>query len=455
MEQVCVECVLRQEDLLSALNLLEEAVVIIDNKGAIKYVNSAFANITGIVESEKIDESIYDFVGERTLTKMLETGEPIFNYHTTIIKNNIEVVSNVTPIMLNQKITGAVIVFKNYTTEKSLIDQIQENMLKIKKLNDKINQVTTSKYTFQDVHGNSKILKKSLQNAERHAKKDYNILIKGEYGTGKTLFAHAIHNISSRKNNPFLQVNCKGISERMMECELWGCTKEYYSKKHKYKVGKFEIAHGGTMFFNEISDLNIGIQQKFLNMLQKMEIEKSTDVRVIAATNRDLPKLVSEGKFSHDLYYCLSTGQVNIPSLKERKEDLSMLINNSIIKLNKKLHKKVKGLSKNAEELLHCYNWPGNVKELEDVIEKVMLKVDENFLSKDSFIQHVSQFKNVPSRDWEIIPIDEIEQIMIQKAIAKFGDSVEGKRRAARALNISLATLYNKLKKIRTTDYYR
>jgi transcriptional regulator with PAS, ATPase and Fis domain len=141
--------------------------------------------------------------------------------------------------------------------------------------------------------------------------------------------------------------------------------------------------------------------------------------------------------------------EITIPSLRYHKEDLSMLSNNLIIKLNRKLGKKVKGLFKDAEEALYNYDWPGNVRELENVIERVMVTVDEEIITKKNLIQHVSQFKNTPEKDMDLIPIDRMEQILIKKAIIKFGNTVEGKRRAAQALNISLATLYNKLKKNR------
>jgi transcriptional regulator with PAS, ATPase and Fis domain len=139
--------------------------------------------------------------------------------------------------------------------------------------------------------------------------------------------------------------------------------------------------------------------------------------------------------------------EITIPPLRVRKEDLPVLVNNLIVKLNRKLGKKVKGLSRDAEEILYSYDWPGNVRELENVVERVMVTVDDEVLTKRNFVQHVSQFKSLPERDVELLPIDQMEQILIKKALAKFGNTVEGKRRAAQALNISLATLYNKLKK--------
>jgi len=196
--------------------------------------------------------------------------------------------------------------------------------------------------------------------------------------------------------------------------------------------------------------------QKLLKDIEEkeMEFEKiggnqtiRVDVRVIAATNRNLRDLIRKGEFREDLYYRLNVVEITVPPLRVRKEDLPVLVDNLIVKLNRKLGKKVKGLTKDAEEVFYSYDWPGNVRELENVVERVMVTVDEETLTKKNFIQYVSQLKAVPERDIELLPIDQMEQVLINKALVKYGNTVEGKRRAARALNISLATLYNKLKK--------
>ncbi|MGB9825917.1 MAG: sigma-54 interaction domain-containing protein, partial [Desulfofundulus sp.] len=254
--------------------------------------------------------------------------------------------------------------------------------------------------------------------------------------------------------------NCAAIPDSLLESEFFGYTKGAFTGAVKSKIGKFELAHGGTIFLDEIGDMNLNLQGKLLRVLQEMEFERvggtqtiKVDVRVIAATNRNLRELIRQGRFREDLYYRLNVVEITIPPLRVRKEDLPILINNLIIKLNRKLGKKVKGLSKDAEEILYGYDWPGNVRELENVFERVMVTVDEEVFTKKHFIQHVSQFKVSPERDIDLIPIDQMEQLLIRKAIAKFGTTVEGKRRAAQALNISLATLYNKLKKGRSEDF--
>lgn len=445
-----------QGELSTILNSVQEAIEVVDEKGIIKYVNPAFTKITGIPASERIGKNIYDVSPEGALAKVLETGKHIFGHRTTVGGSNAEVISNASPIIVDGESRGAVVVFNHFTDIMNLMEQLKQSTAVIETLSDKFGQVTTSKYTFRDILGANLELRKCIQIGERAARSDSTVLLTGESGTGKELFAHAIHSASARRDKPFIKVNCAAIPENLLESEFFGYVKGAFTGAIKSRIGKFELANGGTIFLDEIGDMDRNLQGKLLRVLQEMEFERvggnetiKVDVRVIAATNRDLHELIRQGKFREDLYYRLNVVEINIPPLRHRKEDLPILTNNLIVKLNRKLGKKVKGLSQDAEDVLFSYDWPGNVRELENVVERVMVTVDEDILTKNHFIQHVNQLREVPDKDIELIPIDQMEQILIRKAMAKFGVTVEGKRRAARALNISLATLYNKLKKVK------
>lgn len=448
-----------QGELSTILNSVQEAIEVVDEKGVIKYVNPAFTKITGIKASDRIGKNIYDVSPEGALAKVLKTGKRIFGHRTTVGGSNAEVISNASPIIVDGETRGAVVVFNHFTDIMKLMEELKQSTSIIETLSDKFGQVATSKYTFKDILGNNQELKKCIRLGERAAKSDSTVLLVGESGTGKELFAHAIHSASARRDKPFIKVNCAAIPENLLESEFFGYVKGAFTGAVKSKIGKFELANGGTIFLDEIGDMNPNLQGKLLRVLQEMEFERvggnetiKVDVRVIAATNRDLHELIRQGKFREDLYYRLNVVEIRIPPLRYRKEDLSVLTNNLIVKLNRKLGKKVKGLSKDAEEILYSYDWPGNVRELENVIERVMVTVDDEILTKNHFIQHVSQLREVPDKDIDLIPIDQMEQILIRKAMAKFGATVEGKRRAAQALNISLATLYNKLKKVKVEN---
>lgn len=446
-----------QGELATILNSVQEAIEVVDEKGIIKYINPAFTRITGIEASERIGKNINDLSPDGALVKVLETGKSIFGYRTTVGGSNAEVISNASPIIVDGKNQGAVVVFNHFTDIMKLMQELQQSNTMIEVLSDKLEQMATSKYTFNHILGNSYDIKKCIQLGERAAKSNSTVLLTGESGTGKELFAHAVHHASARRNKPFIKVNCAAIPETLLESEFFGYAKGAFTGAVKSRIGRFELANGGTIFLDEIGDMNLNLQGKLLRVLQEMEFERvggnqtiKVDVRVVAATNRNLHDQIRQGKFREDLYYRLNVVEINIPPLRVRKEDLPELINNIIIKLNRKLGKKVKGLTRDAEEVLYSYDWPGNVRELENVVERVMVTVDADILDKTHFIQHVSQLKDVPEiSEAELIPIDEMEQILIRKAMSKYGGTVEGKRKAAQALNISLATLYNKLKKVK------
>ncbi len=449
-----------QGEMSAILGSLQEAIEVADVSGTIKYVNPAFTRLTGIPEKERIGKNIFDISPDGALAAVLRTGKPIYGQRTKVGGCDAEVVSNSAPIIIDGKMEGGVVVFQHLTDMMNLMEELKKSSTIIENLTDKLGQVTTSKYTFDDIVGNSSELRKCISLAEKAARSNSTVLLLGESGTGKELFAHAIHASSSRRENPFIKVNCAAIPETLLESEFFGYAKGAFTGAVKSKIGKFELAHGGTIFLDEIGDMNLLLQAKLLRVLQEMEFERvggnqtiKVDVRVIAATNRNLRELIRQGKFREDLYYRLNVVEITIPPLRVRKEDLPALVNNLIHKLNRKLGKRVKGISKDAEEVLFSYDWPGNVRELENVIERVMVTADEEFLSKKNFIPHINQFRIHPERDIDIMPLDQMEDMLIRKAIAKYGNTVEGKRRAAQALNISLATLYNKLKKVKPVAY--
>lgn len=448
-----------QSELAIILDSVHEAIEVADKNGTIKYVNPAFTRVTGIPETERIGKNIHEVSPDGALATVLKTGKNVFGHRTKVGGSNSEVISNAAPIHVDGNLTGGVVVFQHLTDVMKLMEELHQSTSLIENLSEKLGQVTTSKYTFDDIVGTSQELKKCIQIADRAARSNSTILLLGESGTGKELFAHAIHHASPRREKPFIKVNCAAIPENLLESEFFGYAKGAFTGAVKSKIGKFELANGGTIFLDEIGDMSLNLQGKLLRVLQEMEFERvggnqtiKVDVRVVAATNRNLRELIRQGKFREDLYYRLNVVEITIPPLRNHKEDLPMLCNNLIVKLNRKLGKKVKGLAKDTDESLYGYNWPGNVRELENVIERVMVTVDDDVITKKNLLQHVSQFKNTPDKDLDLIPIDLMEQILIKKALMKFGYTVEGKRRAAHALNISLATLYNKLKKIHSDN---
>lgn len=448
-----------QGQLSAILNSVQEAIEVADKRGVINYVNPSFSRVTGIPEVERVGRNIFQESPNGALAKALRTGKTIRGHRSTVGGSNAEVISNASPIIVDGCMEGAVVVFQHITDVMRLMEELRKSTSIIENLSHKFGQVTSSKYTFEDILGKNKEFKRVMDTARKAAKSNSTVILLGETGTGKELFAHAIHNDSSRREMPFIKVNCAAIPETLLESELFGFEKGAFTGAVKSKIGKFELANGGTIFLDEIGDMNMNIQAKLLRVLQEREFEKiggektiKVDVRVIAATNRNLRTLVREGKFRADLYYRLNVVEIMIPPLRFRKEDLPLLIKNLIIKLNRKLGKKVQGISPDAEQMLFEYDWPGNVRELENVLERVMVTCDEKIINKKHLMRHFNKSASVSDRDEDflkdVVPLKKMEKEMIKRAVEKYGLSVEGKKRAAKALNISLATLYNKLKKI-------
>jgi len=293
-----------QSELTIILNSVHEAIEVADTEGTIKYVNPAFTRVTGIPEHERIGKNIFKASPDGALAMVLRTGKNIFGHKTKVGGSNSEVISNAAPIYVDGHIDGGVVVFQHLTDIMKLMDELNQRTTLIEKLSEKLGQVTTSKYTFNDILGTNPDLRKCVQLAERSARSNSTVLLLGESGTGKELFAHAIHHASPRREKPFIKVNCAAIPENLLESEFFGYVKGAFTGAIKSRIGKFELAHGGSIFLDEIGDMSLNLQGKLLRVLQEMEFERvggnqtvKVDVRVIAATNRNLRELIRQGRF--------------------------------------------------------------------------------------------------------------------------------------------------------------
>lgn len=312
---------------------------------------------------------------------------------------------------------------------------------RLAQLENNLNQ----RQSFHNMIGQSKALLKLFSLVEALADIDTTVLIIGESGVGKELVAKALHESGIRKNKPFIKVNCSALSESLLESELFGHVKGAFTGAIYDKAGRFEKAHGGTIFLDEIGDISSRMQVRLLRVLQEKEFEKvgdsttvRVDVRVVAATHQDLREKVKKGEFREDLYYRLKVMELKIPPLRERKEDISLLVRSFINRYNEKFGKGVSGLSDNAKALFLEYSWPGNVRELEHCIEHAFILCHGSLIEK----------KHLPSDIVEKIPLKEEtaedEEKMILKALEKAGGN---KAVAARILGIGRTTLYRKLEK--------
>lgn len=288
---------------------------------------------------------------------------------------------------------------------------------------------------------------------------DSTILITGESGTGKELFAHAIHHESLRKKGPFIAVNCGAIPENLLESELFGYEEGAFTgARRSGKPGKFELANGGTLFLDEIGDMPLHLQVKLLRVLQEYTIERVggikpliIDVRIIAATNRNLEEMIKDNQFRNDLYYRLSVIPFHIPPLRERMEDLELLVHCFIQKYNLILGKNIKGYKKDALARMVEYSWPGNVRELENAIEYSAnvcpdSLIDASYLP-DRIIKHTTALSPLKPQE-SVRSIADLEKNAIVEALKRYGTSNHAKENIARYLGMSRSTLYRKIKEM-------
>ena len=333
---------------------------------------------------------------------------------------------------------------RNYDLTREL-QNLKENVKK----EYSFDSIISSDGKMQDVF---KLVTKVLHN-------DITVLIYGESGTGKELIARAIHYNGERKDKPFVVVNCASIPRELLESELFGHEKGSFTGAHARKLGKFEIAKGGTIFLDEVGELEMLLQAKLLRVIQQKEFERvggteliKTDVRIISATNRDLKKAVENKEFREDLYYRLNSFPISIPPLRHRKSDVLVLAEHFIQKFSAKLQKNTKGFSKRALKLIYEYNWPGNVREIENTIERCLIITDRDVIDVEDLPSHLRtgessggvEYTGPLFSDETVIPFEKLKEESIRHALnITNGNIVE----AAKRLQLGRATIYRLMDK--------
>lgn len=304
--------------------------------------------------------------------------------------------------------------------------------------------------------GKSETIEQLKNKITKVANSNSTVLITGESGTGKELIARAIHSESNRSAQPFIAINCGAIPDTLLESELFGYVKGAFTGADpRGKIGKFELANKGVIFLDEIGDMPIYLQVKLLRVLQERKLVRigsnqliSFDVRVITATNKDLKKLIQENEFREDLYYRLNVIPIEVPPLRQRIDDIELLVSSTMEKYCRLFNKEIQAIDKQTMDILLGYPWPGNVRELENTIEFMINMADDlGIVTQETLPRNVREYKNHlgEMEDVSIRPLSDVEHEHIVKAIAFYGDNTKGKQMAAKQLGIGIATLYRKL----------
>lgn len=447
-------------DLWEILNTIAdndyEGVIYVDAGGIVKFISQGYADFLNINRDDVLGRYINDVVPQSSLMDVMRTGRPQYGDVWEI--NGQHVLVHRWPIIRDGRVVGCL----GKSLFKDELSLAREFIRKVKWLEDEIayyrdelEKERGARYGLDEIIGKSEVISKLKEKVARVAKTNSTVLITGESGTGKELLAHAIHNISPRRNRPFVRINCTSIPEDLLESELFGYEEgSFTGAKKGGKIGKFELAQGGTILLDEIGDMNQTMQAKLLRVLQEREIERiggnkpiQIDVRVIASTNRNLEEMIGANLFRQDLYYRLNVVLLWTPPLRSRKEDIRLLTDYLINKLNDSLNTVTRGVTPETLQTFELYDWPGNVRELKNLLEQAINLSDSEYLTPDDFpilMKRLSKQRARTDVKYLSCAIDEAEKEILAAALKKAGYN---KTEAARMLNIHRSVLYRKLEK--------
>ena len=431
------------EQFRALVNSLHEGIIAINADGIIVNINQSAYNILGLDTDMRSRHIKTLFPGFDPQVLVRQSGGKNRYYERELQYANEEglnllLLGNITLMHEKNRVTGAVISFR----EKEDLTIMAKRIIGKGKTD-----------TFEAIKGTSNELTGIKKRMKRVANTDSTILIRGETGTGKSLFARAVHEQSHRRNKPFITVNCAAIPAPLIESELFGYEEGAFTGARKGgKPGKFELAHEGTLFLDEIGDMPLDSQTKLLQVLETKRIERvggitprGIDVRIIAATNRDLETLIETGAFRKDLFYRINVIPFTIPPLRERKEDISLLMNYFLDLYTVQLNKPLRPFGEQAREILSIYPWPGNARELANAVEYAVNIETGKEITPGSLPAKILDYQE--SEDPQTpFSLAFMEKKVIARALRKYGQSTEGKEMAASAMGISRATLYRKLK---------
>ncbi len=455
-----------RENVLEILDYIEEGLHIIDKNGIIVYYNKFAQSIDGIERDKVIGRhllEVYPSLTDETSTLLtvIRTGEPMHKKEQTFLNYKGEKITTINtsiPITAKGKILGALEISKDITTVRQMSEKIvdlQNKLYKNKKEKTSVEKANESaQFTLLDIVGENKEMIRLKSLALKAAESDVSVLISGDTGTGKELFVHSIHNASSRKYKPFITQNCAALPGNLLEGILFGTIKGGFTGAED-RPGLFELAHGGTLFLDEINSMPLELQSKLLRVLQDGNIRRvgatntiKVDVRIVAATNISAEEAVEKRQIRRDLYYRLNVVSFEIPSLKSRKDDIPILTNYFINKFNEKLGKSVKGVSKEVLDIFNSYEWDGNVRELEHLIEGIMSISDPEIIDIEDLPYKFRQYKkdhNIYESSLSEV-LEETERSIIKDALKKTDNNIT---KTAELLKIPRQTLQYRIQKLK------
>lgn len=446
LEEKTTELVDQKNKLDAIFNSNIEGTFTIDNDWNVTSFNLSAEKITGYKKSEAIGKKCWEIFNSSIcrngchMEQTMKKGKPTIGNELEVINKS----GRIVPIRVNSAI------LRNNKDEKIGAVETFLDISEIKNLSEHLDE----RFKYENIVGKNKEIKRIITVLESVAQTDSSVLITGESGTGKELAARAIHLNSHRRTGPFTAVNCSAFAESLIESELFGHEKGAFTGAVKTKVGRFELANGGTLFLDELGDLSVTVQTKLLRVLETREIERvgsnksiKIDTRIIAATNKDLEIEIEEGRFREDLYYRINVMNIQLPPLRQRKDDLPILVNHFIDKFNSKFERNIKHFSSSAFDILMDYNWQGNIRELENVIEHCFVLCGSDVIQIEHLPKRLREgdFQSIMSNTSNNFNhIKDAERSIIINTLKKHNGS---RSETAKELNVHPTTLWRKMKK--------
>lgn len=441
----------KTEQIKIIVDFVHDGIIAVDKTGRISMFNKMAEKIFKRSASEAINQKVEKIIPNTRLYEVISTGKSQLGELQSV--SDIMIVTNRVPIIVNGEVLGAVATFQDITF-------LQKTEYKIRrKLADR---GFLAVHKFEDIVCKSRKMMDVINHARKYAQLDSTVLIVGETGTGKELFAQSIHNASKRAKGPFVAINCAALPENLLESELFGYEEGAFTGARKGgKPGLFELAHMGTIFLDEVGEMPLRLQAKLLRVIQERTVMRigddkviPIDIRIICATNKNLLEMIRKGSFREDLYYRINILKLDLPPLRERKEDLDALVGYFIKKFALKIGKEIKGISHEAMDKLRVLEFYGNVRELENIIERACAVCEEVIIQlNDIKLYHIEQDDRIlynkhehKKKSLDIKTLDELEREYIKKAIEYANGNIS---EAARKLGIHRSTLWRKIK------YYR
>lgn len=443
-----------EEKLRSLIELAYDGFILVNEKGEITMVNKGFSDLFSMKDTDILHEPVSDLFPELGFSEVLSKGVKVLNAAKLI--NNTQCLLTAMPIKNNEEIIGGIckITYRGLKQLQEALSKVSTLEQQLRFYKQELNELKGTKYSFADIVGDSKAIRQAKQDAAAASKTSSTVLLLGESGTGKELFAHGIHAASASKGK-LVQVNCSAIPHDLMESEFFGYAEGAFTGAKKGgKKGKLEAAQNGTLFLDEIGDMPLELQAKLLRVLQEKEFEPvgssrviRLQTKVIAATNKSLEELISQGVFREDLYYRLNIMRIEIPSLRDRIEDLPVITDSIIYKLRMSGFD-ITGITHSALSKLLHYNWPGNVRELHNIIERAANLTEDGYIGCAQLPDIFGAESAVPSASPPAAAPFQINTKRTEKeaVIAALEEANGNKAKASRELGISRTWLYKKMK---------